>query len=147
MEEGKADILGLYMITQLHKKGQITGDLKNYFTTFLAGIFRSVRFGTASAHGQANRVRFNFFAQQGAFVRDAAIGTYRVNFEKREQALHKLSEKILLLQGNDDYTGVKQLLSQQVKISSALQSDLDRLAQAEIPVDAVFEQGQQVLGL
>ncbi|MDQ3290731.1 MAG: Zn-dependent hydrolase, partial [Bacteroidota bacterium] len=43
LEEGKADILGLYMITQLHKKGQIEGDLKNYYTTFLAGIFRSVR--------------------------------------------------------------------------------------------------------
>ncbi|RDC61655.1 dipeptidyl-peptidase 3 family protein [Adhaeribacter pallidiroseus] len=147
LEEGKADILGLYMITQLHKKGQIEGDLKNYFTTFLAGIFRSVRFGAASAHGQANMVRFNFFAQNGAFVRDAATGTYRVNFEKMEQAMNKLSEKILVLQGNGDYAGVKQLLSEQGKISPELQNDLNRLAQAEIPVDVVFEQGPQVLGL
>ena len=51
LEEGKADILGLYMITQLHEKGEIEGDMKDYYTTFLAGIFRSVRFGAASAHG------------------------------------------------------------------------------------------------
>ncbi|MDQ4141189.1 MAG: Zn-dependent hydrolase [Bacteroidota bacterium] len=147
LEEGKADILGLYMITQLHKKGQIEGDLKNYYTTFLAGIFRSVRFGAASAHGQANMVRFNFFAQNGAFVRDAATGTYRVDFAKMEQAMNKLSEKILTLQGNGDYNGVKQLLTEQGKISPELQSDLDRLAKAEIPVDVVFEQGKEVLGL
>ena len=49
--EGKADILGLYMINQLHAKGEIQGDMKDYYTTFLAGIFRSVRFGAASAHG------------------------------------------------------------------------------------------------
>ncbi|QMU30700.1 dipeptidyl-peptidase 3 family protein [Adhaeribacter radiodurans] len=147
LEEGKADILGLYMITQLHKKGQIEGDLKSYYTTFLAGIFRSVRFGAASAHGQANMVRFNFFAQNGAFVRDAATGTYRVDFEKMEQAMNKLSEKILTLQGDGDYTGVKQLLTEQGKISTELQNDLNLLAQAEIPVDVVFEQGKEVLGL
>ena len=135
------------MITQLHKKGQIEGDLKSYFTTFLAGIFRSVRFGAASAHGQANMVRFNFFAQNGAFVRDAATGTYRVDFEKMEQAMNKLSEKILTLQGDGDYAGVKQLLTEQGQISPELQSDLDRLAKAEIPVDVVFEQGIEVLGL
>ncbi|QNF33556.1 Zn-dependent hydrolase [Adhaeribacter swui] len=147
LEEGKADILGLYMITQLHKKGQIEGDLKSYFTTFLAGIFRSVRFGAASAHGQANMVRFNFFEQNGAFVRDAATGTYRVDFEKMEQAMNKLSEKILTLQGDGDYAGVKQLLTEQGQISPELQNDLNRLAQAEIPVDVVFEQGKEVLGL
>ncbi|PSR54916.1 Zn-dependent hydrolase [Adhaeribacter arboris] len=147
LEEGKADILGLYMITQLHKKGQIEGDLKNFYTTFLAGIFRSVRFGAASAHGQANMVRFNFFAQNGAFVRDAATGTYRVDFAKMEQAMNKLSETILTLQGNGDYTGVKQLLTKQGKISPELQSDLARLTKAEIPVDVVFEQGKAVLGL
>jgi hypothetical protein len=147
LEEGKADILGLYMITQLHKKSQIEGDLRNYYTTFLAGIFRSVRFGAASAHGQANMVRFNFFAQNGAFTRDSQSGTYRVNFDKMEQAMNQLSENILTLQGNGDYAGVKQLLLEQGKISPELQSDLNRLAQADIPVDVVFEQGKEVLGL
>jgi outer membrane murein-binding lipoprotein Lpp len=147
LEEGKADILGLYMIAQLHRKGEITGDMKDYYTTFLAGIFRSVRFGAASAHGQANMVRFNFFAQNGAFERDEKTGTYRVNYPQMEQAMNKLSEKILTLQGNGDYAGVGQLLEEQGKIDSRLQADLDRLSKAEIPVDVVFDQGLKVLGL
>ncbi|TPE43531.1 dipeptidyl-peptidase 3 family protein [Pontibacter mangrovi] len=147
LEEGKADILGLYMITQLHEKGEVEGDLKEYYTTFLAGIFRSVRFGAASAHGKANMVRFNFFQDNGAFERDEETGKYRVNYEKMRQAMNKLSEKILTLQGNGDYAGVGTLLNEQGQISPQLQADLDRLSKANIPVDIVFEQGSEVLGL
>ncbi|MFB1014222.1 MAG: Zn-dependent hydrolase, partial [Alteromonadaceae bacterium] len=71
LEEGKADILGLYMIKQLIEKGAITeGTLDEYYTTFLAGIFRSVRFGASSAHGKANMIRFNYFQEKGAFTRN-----------------------------------------------------------------------------
>ncbi|WP_299758596.1 Zn-dependent hydrolase [uncultured Pontibacter sp.] len=147
LEEGKADILGLYMITQLHEKGEVAGDLKEYYTTFLAGIFRSVRFGAASAHGKANMVRFNFFKDNGAFERDEETGKYRVNYEKMREAMNKLSEKILTLQGNGDYAGVGTLLNEQGQISQQLQADLDRLSEANIPVDIVFEQGTDVLGL
>ncbi|MHC2991670.1 Zn-dependent hydrolase [Pontibacter sp. HJ8] len=147
LEEGKADILGLYMITQLHKKGEVTGSLEDYYTTFMAGIFRSVRFGAASAHGQANMVRFNFFKENGAFERDEQTGKYRVNYVKMGDAMNKLSELILTLQGNGDYAGVGKLLNEQGQISAQLQSDLDRLSRKNIPVDVVFEQGTEVLGL
>ena len=72
MEEGKADVLGLYMIKSLYEKGEIKeGELMDYYVTFVAGIFRSVRFGASSAHGRANMVRFNYFQDRGAFKRDA----------------------------------------------------------------------------
>ena len=58
------------MITQLHTQGEITEDLKNYYTTFIASIFRSVRFGASSAHGKANMIRFNYFLENGAFVKN-----------------------------------------------------------------------------
>ncbi len=64
LEEGKADVLGLYMVQQLHKKGEIEGDMKDYMTTFMTSIFRSVRFGASSAHGKANMIRFNFFREK-----------------------------------------------------------------------------------
>lgn len=147
LEEGKADILGLYMITQLHKKGELSGDIKDYYTTFMAGIFRSIRFGAASAHGRANMIRFSFFQEKGAFERDAATGTYRVNFDKMQQAMNELSEMILTLQGDGDYEGVASLVSKQGNIDVQLQADLDRLQEASIPVDVVFEQGIDVLGL
>jgi hypothetical protein len=142
LEEGKADILGLYMVTKLHERGEMgDADLMDNYVTFLAGIFRSVRFGASSAHGMANTLRFNFFEQMGAFNRDEAAGTYRVEFDKMQEAVNALSAKILILQGDGDYAGVSQFVDEMGKIGPELQADLDRLEAAAIPVDVVFEQG------
>ncbi|NQZ87433.1 MAG: Zn-dependent hydrolase [Colwellia sp.] len=147
LEEGKADILGLYMIRQLLIKGAIEeGTLQDYYTTFLAGIFRSVRFGATSAHGKANMVRFNYFAEQGAFTRNAE-GLYSVNIEKMTAAIDSLSEMILILQGNGDYEGVKKLVAESGIIKADLKESLARIEAANIPVDITFKQGKKVLGL
>jgi hypothetical protein len=146
MEEGKADILGLYMVTKLREQGAITeGDLRDNYVTFLAGIFRSIRFGASSAHGKANMVRFNFFKDLGAFTRDDATGTYSVDFEQMGQAMTALSEVLLTLQGDGNYDGAAELVEEKGVIGPQLQADLDRLADANIPVDIVFEQGMAVL--
>ncbi len=148
MEEGKADILGLYMITELHNKGELPDtELMGHYVTFLAGIFRSIRFGASSAHGRANMVRFNYFAENGAFERDPETGRYSVNFEKMQEAIAGLSNLLLVLQGDGDYEGAKQLLDEKGVIGDDLAADLARLAEANIPVDIVFVQGKEVLGL
>jgi hypothetical protein len=147
LEEGKADMLGLYMVMQLHKKGEIEGDLHGYYTTFMAGIFRSVRFGSASAHGKANMIRFNYLKELGAFSKDEETGKYKVDFEKFEDAMNSLSELILTLQGDGNYEEVAKLVEEKANIGEELQADLDRLEQAGIPVDIVFNQGVEVLGL
>ena len=148
MEEGKADILGLYMITRLHEAGEMGEiDLRNNYVTFMAGLFRSIRFGASSAHGQANMVRFNFFAEHGAFVRDAEKGTYSVDFERMQDAMAALSELLLTLQGDGDYEGATRLMQEKGKVGPELQADLDRLTEADIPVDIVFNQGVAELGL
>lgn len=146
LEEGKADILGLYMVNQLLNKEELNGQQEDYFVTFLAGILRSVRFGASSAHGQANMIAFNYFAEKGAFEK-TATGRYKVNAVKMEQAMNGLSELILTLQGNGDYDGVKQLYADKGILHSELQKDLDKLKTKNIPVDVVFEQGPQMLGL
>lgn len=145
LEEGKADILGLYMVTGLLKKGELKGDIKTFYTTFMAGILRSVRFGAASAHGQANMQCFNYFKDKGAFIRTAA-GTYRVDYTKFAEAMNGLSSIILTLQGNGDRLAVAKLQKEKAIIGAELQSDLDRLSKKGIPVDIVFEQGFDVLG-
>ena len=148
IEEGKADVLGLYMVTQLHAKGEITDTtLEQNYTTFIASVFRSIRFGASSAHGKANLLRFNFFKEMGAFVRDDETGTYRVELDKMEEAVNTLSRQILTFQGNGDYEGVTEFVAKYGQIDAVLQGDLDRLAAAGIPVDIVFEQGTSVLGL
>ena len=146
LEEGKADVLGLYMVQQLHKKGEIDGDMKDYMTTFMTSIFRSIRFGASSAHGKANMIRFNFFKEKEAFTKNED-GTYKVNYDKMEGAMKDLSNLILTLQGNGDYDGVAQLVADKGIISEDLQNDLDKLSDANIPVDVIFEQGVEALGL
>lgn len=147
LEEGKADVLGLYMQVQLQGMGELEGDVMDSYVTFLASIFRSVRFGASSAHGRANIARFNYFKERGAFSRDAATGTYRVDPVRMRQAMDALSAQILRFQGDGDYAGVQAFMERYGRVDAELQGDLDRLATAGIPVDVVFEQGVEVLGL
>ena len=134
------------MVQQLTDKGELTNDFKDNMVKFMAGIFRSVRFGAASAHGKANMIRFNFFKEKGAFSRNDD-GTFKVNFDKMEIAMRELSNLILTLQGNGDYIGVGLLVKEKGVISIELQLDLDRLVTKGIPVDVVFMQGVSVLRL
>jgi hypothetical protein len=146
IEEGKADILGLFMVQQLHNKGELSGDMKEYMTTFMASIFRSIRFGAADAHGVANMIRFNYFKEKGAFTRNED-GTYTVNFDKMDEAMKSLSALILKLQGDGDYEGVAKLIKEKGIVPQQLKEDLQGLNDAKIPVDIIFEQGVKVLGL
>jgi hypothetical protein len=146
-EEAKADILGLYMTTWLIEKGEIVGiTVEDCFVTYMAGMFRSVRFGAASAHGKANMMCFNYFEDLGAFER-LEDGTYRVNFDKTRKAVNEWASKILILEGNGDYEGAKAYLEKNGMIRESLQSELNRLRNANIPVDIVYEQGIHVMGL
>ena len=148
MEEGKADVLGLYMVTELHKAGELGDvDIMDHYVTFMASIFRSIRFGASSAHGKANMVRFNFFKEKGAFVRDPENGTYRVDAERMTQAMTELSRLLLMLQGDGDYDGATELTNTKGVIGEELSADLDRLTRAGIPVDITFRQGVTELGL
>lgn len=148
LEEGKADVLGLYMVSELREDGMVTeGNIEDNYVTFMASIFRSIRFGSSSAHGKANLIRFNFFKEQGAFTYDEETGTYRVNFDQMKEAANALSEKILVLQGDGNYEGVAGLVEKYGKAGKQLQASLDRLSQEGIPTDITFEQGLERLGL
>ncbi len=148
LEEGKADVLGLYMVTALSTQGELPDNrVEDNYVTFIAGIFRSIRFGTSSAHARANLARFNFFQELGAFARDSASGTYRVDPARMRDAMNALSERILTLQGNGDYDGVVAFMEQYGKMTPGLEQDLARLAAADIPVDIVFAQGKDVAGV
>lgn len=148
LEEGKADILGLYMITRLQQQGELPGgDLDDNYVTFLAGIFRSIRFGAGSAHGRANLAELSFLQEHGAFARDSVTGRYRVDFPRMRAAVDSMAGAILRLQGDGDYEGVKRFMSERGTVPAPLQADLDRLGGKGIPVDILFEQGLDALGL
>lgn len=148
IEEGKADILGLFFVNQLHEMGEYKDkDLMDNYVTFMAGIFRSIRFGASSAHGKANMVRFNYFMEKGAFTRDSETGTYKVDFDKMTEAMNSLANEIITIQGDGDYDKAKAMIDKLGTIQPELQSDLERIGAAGIPRDIVFSQGLDVLGL
>ncbi len=147
LEEGKADILGLYLVTKLAKMGELGDiDLMDNYVTFMASIFRSIRFGAASAHGKANLIRFNYFLDKGAFTRTDE-GTYSINFDKMKEASTALTQDILELQGDGDYVVAKDFVKKWAVVTPQLRKDLDRLAKAGIPKDIYYEQGPSVMGL
>lgn len=147
LEEGKADILGLYMINSLIESGELSaGERMDYQITFMASIFRSVRFGASSAHGKANMIRFNFFRERDAFTR-GDDGRYRVNPDKLQSAATELTQVLLKLQGDGSYEAAGRFIEEYAYIGPFLQADLDRLNAEGVPVDIVFEQGVEVLGL
>ena len=91
-------------------------------------------------------IRFNFFEEKGAFRRDAE-GRYQIDYPKLRQATNELSGKILRLQGDGDKKAVADFVERYGKIGATLRQDLDRINAANIPVDVVFRQGFDVLGL
>ena len=142
LEEGKADILGLYMIRQLHSQGELgSASLDDNYVTFLASLFRSIRFGAASAHGRANVAAFNFLQEMGAFSR-GADGKYRVDPARLRQGADSLSRMILTMQGDGDYEAVGRFNERYGTIGPVLRADLDRLRERSIPVDIIYEQGR-----
>ncbi len=146
LEEGKADVLGLYLVTKLHEMKELgDADLMDNYVTFLAGLFRSIRFGAASAHGRANLAQFGFFRERGAFSRDETTGTYSVDFDKMRVAVEAYVEKTLRIQGDGDYAAAVAFLPKAGEMDPQLRTDLDALAAADIPTDVVFRQGMDVL--
>ena len=147
IEENKADIMGLYMVAKLYEMGEFPEkDLMDNYVTFMAGLFRSVRFGATSAHGVANLMRYNYFAEAEAFTRDSKQVSTKLIL-KMTEAMNELVEEILEMQGEGDYEDVKEWILEKGVMSSTLQSDLDKINSAGIPVDIRFNQGAEVLGL
>ena len=148
IEEGKADILGLYCITKLAEWNVLENkDLMDNYVTFIAGIFRSCRFGAASAHGRANMMQFAHFIESGAITQDPETGYYTVNFEKMKADITAIAREYITLEGDGNYEKATQLIQEKGIVSPALQKDLDKIANAGIPKDIFFKQGAEVLGL
>ena len=148
IEECKNDILSLFFLTKLHEMGELPEtDLMDNYVTYMADIFRSVRFGISNDQGVANMIRFYYFKEKGAFSRNKKLGTYAIDFEKMQNAMLQLAEEILLIQGNGDYEEAKKMVEEKGYIRDELLEDLYRIQKEHIAKDVVFIQGLDVLGI
>ena len=138
-EEAKADILGLFMVNKLIEMGEITDITKEEsIATFIAGIVRSVRFGSASSHGKANMMCYNFMEQNGAFSRNAE-GRYVMDFAKAEEVIDAWANLILETQATGNQEFAKKYSAENASIREGLAADVAKVNEAGIPRDLVFD--------
>ena len=138
-EEAKADILGLFMVNKLIEMGEITDITKEEsIATFIAGIVRSVRFGSASSHGKANMMCFNYMEDHGAFSRNAE-GRYVVDFEKAAAAIDSWANTIIETQATGNFEFAQKYAGENASIREALAADIAKVNEAGIPRDIVFD--------
>jgi hypothetical protein len=133
IEEAKADVVGLFASLYLIDRGELPRELeRQLFATFLAGFFRSVRFGATEAHGRANMIQFNYLMEHGAIER-GADGLYGVNADRVRDAVRDLSRELLTIEAEGDAAAAQRFIDRYGAVSETLQQDLARLA--GIPVD------------
>lgn len=134
LEEAKADITGLWALQYLIDKGVVDREMEQQmYATFLASMFRSVRFGITEAHGKGVALQFNYLMDEGAISFDEGSGTYGVNSAKIKEGVRKLTHDILTLQAEGSYEKARMMLEKYAVVRPAMQKALDKLS--DVPVD------------
>ncbi len=133
IEEAKADVLGMYLNYMLIERGfHAPAFEEEMYASFLAGLFRSVRFGAAEAHGQANVIQFNYLLAHNALKRERT-GECRYVAGRMRKALESLAREILMIQAEGDYEGAVKFIETYGKMPGYLERVGKRLE--SIPVD------------
>mmetsp|Transcript_3767 Transcript_3767/g.5570 ORF Transcript_3767/g.5570 Transcript_3767/m.5570 type:complete len:550 (+) Transcript_3767:3283-4932(+) len=130
IEEAKADIIGLYLTTL--EKLEFT-NVNDFFVTFLASTFRSIRFGITEAHAKGNAMIFNYILKEGGYTFNRDTKKFAIDPEKIFKATTTLTTKILVLQAKGDKQAGKELLDTYGKMTPELSIALDLLK--DVPVD------------
>jgi hypothetical protein len=139
IEEAKADISGLWALQYLVDKGALDRGLeRTMYTTFLASVFRSVRFGIKEAHGRGIAIQFNYLTDEGAFRYDARTGTFAIVPSKIKDAVRKLTGEILTLQAEGSYEKAKAMLDKYGVVRPEMQKALDRLKGVPVDIEPSF---------
>ncbi len=140
IEECKADVLGMYNNMFMINKGVYPKSFANeMWVTFLAGTFRSVRFGINEAHGAGNAVIYNYLLEKGAYEYDGNAQKVKVNFEKVYPAVKELANKLLVIQANGDYEGAKKLLAEYAVESESMAALRAKLTNLPVDIWPIFE--------
>jgi hypothetical protein len=133
IEEAKADVMGIYNILALIEKGDMPAGLRRSLEpTYVAGLFRSARFGVEEAHGQGVVSQFNYLLEKGALTVDASAH-FRAVSEKFPGAIKDLLHELLTFQARGDYAGTKSFLAKYGHAGDSLKTALGRLK--AVPVD------------
>jgi hypothetical protein len=145
IEECKADVLGMYNNIFMIEKGEYPDDFETEtWVTFLAGVFRSVRFGINEAHGAGTAIIYNYLLQQGGYEYDEESQSVRVNFEKINGAVEELANQLLMIQAEGDYQAAKHLIDEYAVVSESMRKLTDKLSDIPVDIKPVFQIDQKM---
>jgi hypothetical protein len=143
LEECKADVMGAWNILFMMKQGELpAAERSQLFATYLAGLFRAMRFGLGEAHGQGAAVQYSFLREHGAVAWDAGQKRFRVDDSRMEPAIAALVAAIVKLQGDGDYDGVKAFYARYARLDAQAESVI--AAMGDIPVDIQPEYPERI---
>jgi hypothetical protein len=138
LEEAKADVVGMYGLKWLVDHGALPKDnLQGYYASYLGGIFRTVRYGTAEAHGRAEMMEFNYLVQQKA-IRRSASGRYAVDYARMPDAIAGLAKELLTIEATGDRARAEALFAKYDRMPAALASALKSAQDVPVDIDPVF---------
>ena len=133
-EEAKADVMGMHNILYMMKRGELpAAEREEALATYLAGIFRAVRFGIDEAHGRGAALQYSYLKERGAFAWDASQRRFRIDYAKLERGISELTADLVRLQGNGDYAGTKAFFDRYARLDDQARAVL--AAAASIPTD------------
>ncbi len=140
IEECKADILGMYNNVFMIEKGVFPETFeKETYVTFLASIFRSIRFGINEAHGGGNAIIYNYLLENGGYEYDSTAQRVKVNFDKVDKVLENLANMILMIEAKGDYNGAKEIIKKYAVVSPSIQTLINKLSDIPVDIKPVFQ--------
>jgi hypothetical protein len=139
IEEAKADVTGLWALQYLIDKGVIGKQMqRTLYTTYLASMFRSVRFGLTESHARGVAMQFNYFTDEGAVKFDAKTGKFSADDAKMKEAVRKLTHDLLTIEAEGSYDKAKAILDKYSLIRPEMKGALDRLIEVPVDIEPIF---------
>jgi Peptidase family M49 len=138
LEEAKADVVGMFGLKWLVDRAVLPTDrLEEYYASYVAGIFRTLRFGTAEAHGRAEMMEFNYLSQEKAIVQDATSGRYSVDYARIPTALAQLSKELLEIEATGNRTRAENWLKRYEAMPAGLKAALETTKDVPVDIDPI----------
>jgi hypothetical protein len=139
LEEAKADVVGLYGLRWLADRGALPKErLEGYYASYVAGMFRTVRFSVAEAHGLAQIMEFNYLSEQGAVRWDSAGGRYAIEYARMPAAIAALAKELLEMEATGDRAGVEKWFQKYGAMPETLKSALAKVSDIPVDIDPIF---------
>lgn len=145
LEEAKADVVGMFALNWLMEHGNLPKSRANeFYSSYVSGIFRSVRFGVAEAHGRGEIMQFNYLTEKGAITRDASTGRYTIDYAKMPGTIASLAKELLEIEATGDRQRAENWFVKYDKMPANLKAALAKATSVPVDLDPVTSFGDRI---